>query len=162
MRRRFKLNLKKNNSFGLNITSMTDVFTILLVFLLQSYGTSVVQIEQKSDLRLPSSKSDKNPVYGVEITLNKKELLLGKQHLANINNQGFESSAIDSNDSHFIKPLFKALQEIDAKKDNNKPNEGKIVFQADRELPYATLRKVMYTASMAGFPNVKLIIMVGN
>ena len=68
-------------------------------------------------------------------------------------------NAIDPNDNQFIKPLFDELMKV------NKSNEtlaktGKILLQADQNLPYATLRKIMYTASMAGFPNLKLITTV--
>ncbi len=43
-RNRFRPEIKKNQSFALNITSMTDMFTIMLVFLLQSFASGEVQI----------------------------------------------------------------------------------------------------------------------
>ncbi|MGE0633168.1 MAG: ExbD/TolR family protein, partial [Pseudobdellovibrionaceae bacterium] len=42
-----------------------------------------------------------------------------------------------------------------------KQSYGQILVQADQELPYETLRKVMYTASMAGFPQLKMATIVG-
>ena len=64
-----------------------------------------------------------------------------------------EASAVDPKDLNFIRPLFDELQKLNAK-------SGVVLLQADQELPYSTLRKVMYTASMAGFPNVKLVTSV--
>ena len=47
-----------------------------------------------------------------------------------------------------------------------KPNpgilQGKILVKADQALPYGLLRKVMYTASMAGFPKMKMATVVGH
>ena len=40
--------------------------------------------------------------------------------------------------------------------------EGRVLLQADAGLPYETLKKVMYTASMAGYPQLKMVTTVGN
>lgn len=141
---------------------MTDMFTILLVFLLQSFASADVQIDPVEGLRLPTSNTEKNPVHGVRITITKNELTLEKEKLAQIKNNEVEGTAIDSNDSNFIKPLFAALQKINKEAVAGKEKPGKILFQADQEIPYSTIRKVMYTASMAGFPNLKLVTVAGN
>lgn len=160
-RTRYKPDIKRNQSFTLNITSMTDMFTILLVFLLQTFATADVQIDAVEGLRLPSSNTEKNPVMGVKISLTRDKLALDTQLLAELKNNEFEKNTIDQNDSNFIKPLFAALQKINSNQ-QAKEKPGKILFQADQDLPYSTLRKVMYTASMAGFPNLKLITIAGN
>lgn len=160
-RTRYKPEIKKVQTFALNITSMTDMFTILLVFLLQTFASSEVQIDPVAGLRLPSSNTEKNPVIGVKITMTHDELTLEKDLVAQIRNNEFQSGVIDSRDSNFIKPLFEALQKIN-KNPSLKDKPGKILFQADQDIPYATLRKVMYTASMAGFPNLKLVTVAGN
>lgn len=162
-RTRFKVDVKKNKSFALNITSMTDMFTILLVFLLQNFAATEVQIDPVEKLRLPNSVSDKNPVHGIKISINQSELKIDQKLIATVANNDFDKATIDPADSNFIKPLFAELQkindELQAKKDMKL---GRILLQADQELPYSTLRKVMYTASMAGFPNLKLVTTVGN
>jgi biopolymer transport protein ExbD len=161
-RKRFSVDIKKKQSFGLNITSMTDMFTILLVFLLQTYSTNEVQVDSVEGLRLPTSEIDRNLVDGVKISLSPTELLFDRTKIANVLNNKIEASMIDPNDSNFIKPLFDELQKF------NKANEksvkiGKVLFQADQNLPYSVVRKVMYTASMAGFPNLKMVALaVGN
>lgn len=160
-RKRFKPEIK-TQSFSLNITSMTDMFTILLVFLLQSFASADVQIDPVEGLRLPTSNTEKNPVHGVRIIITKNELTIEKEKLALIKNNEVEGAAIDSNDSNFIKPLFVALQKINKEAEAGKEKPGKILFQADQEIPYSTIRKVMYTASMAGFPNLKLVTVAGN
>lgn len=160
-RKRYEIDIKKNQTFGLNITSMTDMFTILLVFLLQTYSTNEVQIDLAEGVRLPSSISDKNPVDGIKISLSMKELKFDKIKLANVQNNLIEQTAIDPNDSNFVKPLFEQLQKYN-KENEKSAKAGKILFQADQELPYSTLRKVLYTASMAGFPHLKMVTVVGN
>ena len=162
-RRRFEPNVKKNSTFALNITSMTDMFTILLVFLLQTYSTSDVQIIPENNLRLPASASQSNPVEAIKLSLSTEALKIDQTKLADLKNSDFLPQDLESTDSNFIKPLFDQLDKL-AKNSADKDyvKEGRILLQADKELPYATLRKVMYTASMAGFPQLKLVTLVGD
>lgn len=166
-RRRYEANLKTNSTFGLNITSMTDMFTILLVFLLQTYSTSQVQIDPVAGVNLPKSTTDANPVESLKLSLSATELKLGDRSLASLKNADFAGADVDPNDTNFILPLFRELERISkentAKADKKAPEieEGKILLQADQDLSYAVLRKVMYTASMAGFPKLKLATVVG-
>ncbi len=162
-RRRYELP-KKSSTFFLNITSMTDMFTILLVFLLQSYSTSDVEIIPESGMRLPSSASQTNPVNAVKISLSKDALKIDQTKIADVKDADFMPQDLESSDSNFIKPLFDKLDHL-AKNSTEKEQwvkDGKILLQADKDLPYATLRKVMYTASMAGFPQLKLVTLVGD
>lgn len=161
-RKRFEPNIKKNSTFALNITSMTDMFTIMLVFLLQSYSTSDVQIIPDQDIRLPQSTTMSNATQAIKISISGKALKIDQTTLAEVKNSDFLPQDLEDKDSNFIKPLFNELDKL-AKAENPKDHvkEGRILLQADRNLPYATLRKVMYTASMAGFPQLKLVTLVG-
>lgn len=161
-RRRYEPNLNKNSTFTLNITSMTDMFTIMLVFLLQTYSTAEVQINPEQNLRLPSSASMLNPTEAVKLSLSQDALKIEDLKVADVKNSEFLPQDLEDKDTNFIKPLFDELDKI-AKSSPDKAHvkDGKILLQADKDLPYATLRKVMYTASMAGFPQLKLITMVG-
>ena len=160
-RKRFEVPIKKNQSFTLNITSMTDMFTILLVFLLQTFASGEINLEPVTGVRLPQSTTEKNPVDGVRLSISQKELKFDQKVVALVNGDKIESAAIDTRDTNFIKPLFDELQKFN--KDNEKlAKTGKVLLQADENLPYETLRKVMYTASMAGFPKLKLVTTVGN
>ncbi len=160
-RSRFKVQIKKNQTFGLNITSMTDMFTILLVFLLQTFASGEIAIDPVTGVRLPTSTTEKNPVDGVKISISATELKLDQLKVADVQGNSIAPAAMDPNDSNFIKPLFDELQKFN-KTHEKLAKTGKVLFQADQALPYATLRKVMYTASMAGFPNLKLVTTAGN
>ncbi len=164
-RRRFSMDMKQNSTFALNITSMTDMFTLILVFLLQNFSTSSVEINPVNGLKLPVSNSFKNPVDILQISVSLDEIRVKDKVVARVQNRQIASADVDPQDSNFIQPLFKELQERakdpKSQKSDGQDN-GQLLLQADQNLPYQTLRKVMYTASMAGFPHVKLITVVGN
>lgn len=165
-RQRYKPEIKKNTTFALNITSMTDMFTIMLVFLLQTFSTSDVEITPVNGLRLPASNSTSNPVEGIKISISKELIQIGDKTLAHVKNQQVDNNDIDPKDKNFIPKLFQALEEISKVNDRAALKaaikEGRILLQADESLPYQTIKKIMYTSSMAGFPQLKLVTVVGN
>lgn len=162
-RKRYEFNIKKNSTFGLNITSMTDMFTILLVFLLQNYSaTDVLTPEQ--GVNLPTSSTDANPVESLKLSVSPTELKIEGRTIASLKDADFAGADIDPKDTNFILPLFRELDKVakeNAGKNTAHIEQGKILLQADQSLNYAVLRKVMYTASMAGFPKLKLATIVG-
>ena len=161
--RRSRFALKNNNhSFTLNITSMTDMFTILLVFLLQTYSTNDFQVDPEKGISLPISSVQTNPTKGLKVSLTKTELIVDGRHIASLDDKGdFAKTDLESSDDNFIKPLFSELEKISKESQETFVKEGKVLFQADSSLNYAQLRKVMYTASMAGFPKLKMATVVG-
>lgn len=154
---------EQNQTFLLNITSMTDMFTILLVFLLQTYSTADFQVDPEKGVSLPLSNAQLNPTKALKVTLSKTDLIFEGRKIASLDPQGdFAKADLESSDSNFIKPLFAELEK--ASKESQEPSvkEGKLIFMADSSLNYQMIRKVMYTASMAGFPKLKMATVVGD
>jgi biopolymer transport protein ExbD len=158
------MNKRTASTFKVQITSMVDMFVIILVFLLKSYSTSPVEITQNEDIRLPASSSYEDPVDVVKMAVTKKGIFVEDQKIVDLENGDVLAEARDPKDPQFIMALFKALDEQAQKtKDIAKQNEtvefdGKILMQADRDLPYSLLQKVMYTSMLAGYADMKLAV----
>lgn len=161
-RKRFDPKIKRNSTFLLNITSMTDMFTLLLVFLLQNFASSGVPLEPAKGVSLPASNSALNPVEGLKVTVSKDELRIDDRVIASLNSKQFQAKDLDPKDASFVPNLFNELNKLAENKDKDYLKEGRVLLQADASLPYETLRKVLYTASMAGFPQLKMVAMLGN
>lgn len=165
-RRRYSIRTKQNSSFGLNITSMTDMFTIMLVFLLQTYATSEIQITPEAGLRLPLSNSEANPVNALQITLSKQALKIGERSILQLQQGQIEAKDTDAKDRNFIPQLFRELKSLNGTEGSmviskQAIEEGRLLLLADSNLSYEVIRKVLYTASMAGFPKLKMATIVG-
>ena len=139
---------------------MVDMFTILLVFLLMNYSHAEVQLEPIQGLKLPSSDSMQNPSRAPKISLTKNELRVGEKVVATLSESKFAGTDLDAKDPEFVPTFFRELEALSEGDDGVK--DGQMLLQADARLPYETLRKVFYTASMAGFPKLKLVTIIGN
>ena len=153
------------STFKIQITSMVDMFVILLVFLLKSYSTSPTQIAPDKNLTLPVSTSTKDPVDALKLVVSKGGIFVEDKKILELNQGAVDTKDVDASDTNFIRALY---SELDAQAQKSKSIakvndtvefDGKVIMQADRELPYELLRKVMYTSMLAGYSDVKIAVM---
>lgn len=71
-----KSNRRGSGDAGLNITSMMDMMTIILVFLLKSYGTDDISVAPSDDLQIPVSTSVKPTKLAVNVVLSRKDIVV--------------------------------------------------------------------------------------
>lgn len=147
----------------LTITSLMDIMTIILVFLLKSYSANPVQLKGGDDLKLPFSTAEQEPGESAAITVTLNNIIVTDDAVAKLEN-GEVSEADLGSGGFMIDPLYEALQkEVDKQKKIEKFNKtakfsGMVTVIADRNVPFSLLSKVMYTAGQAAFSKFKFAV----
>ncbi len=152
----------------LTLTSMMDMFTIILVFLMKSYSTDVeVNVDASMAQRLPVSisqaKLEQNAEAIVQIT--PTAILVKNKHIVTLHNFKVPKNDLDPTNSFLIVPLYDELnnlRETALKLEqagaivNGKPYkfQGILVIKGDKNMPSSLLMKVMYTAGQAEFAKI--------
>jgi len=159
---------------ALNITSMMDLMTIILVFLLKSYSTQDISIAGDSDLQLPSSTSTKDPELAVNLVVSGRQIVVDGVPVLQLTkvpdeeNPGKELVAVpeDEKKGQLIPTLFDRLTEkaesakaiAEASGSSEHEFKGRILLQCDKKLPFSVIREVMYTAGQAQFGEFKFVV----
>lgn len=161
---RFSNRRKKNSVFELDITSLLDILTILLVFLLQSYNSSGVIINVPEGIELPRSSSDTQNNFGVNIQVSKTNIWVDDKEVLNAETAG-QGPVFDEGGRRIV-PLFEELVRV---KETIKQSEklspeakkfsGIANLVVDKTLKYSYLKRVMYTAAAAGFKEFKFVVL---
>lgn len=158
---------KKDTGFTLQLTAMVDMFTIMIVFLLKSYDTSTLDVKNVDGLQIPTSITASSPEEALLLLVSKKGIFINDKKVAEIVEGKVGNQFISKTDEDYIEPLFKEL-DVEAEKikkisERNKTVKfkGTIFMQADKELNYSVLRKVLYTATMAGYGDLRLAALDG-
>jgi biopolymer transport protein ExbD len=165
---------RKGASEELAITSMMDMMTIILVFLLKSYSTNDVSVAASADLQLPSSTAAKAPELSVNLIVSKSQILVDGVPVLNLTkvpdeeNPGQELLSVpeDEKKGQMITRLYDRLLEKaeqakalgEASGSDEHEFKGRILLQCDKELPFAVIREVMYTAGQAQFGEFKFVV----
>ena len=69
---------------GLTITSMMDMMTIILVFLLKSYSTEDISVKPSDDLEVPLSSAMKPPRLAVNLIVTRSQVLVDSVPVLNL------------------------------------------------------------------------------
>lgn len=146
-----------------NINSLLDVLSVILVFLMKSYSANTVQIKPSADLQVPISWSTQAVQESTAVTVTLKDILVDDIPVMALDN-GQVAEADKSSGGLNIDPLFQKLQEaVDHQKRIAQVNakaefKGMVTIIADRNVPYSLLSEVMYTAGQAQFNQFKFAV----
>jgi biopolymer transport protein ExbD len=143
----------------LNITSMIDMFTLMVVFLLKNFSAQGQLVTPAQDLRLPTSSIEKMATEALSVKISKNSITV--ENTTVIDPAGYR--VLSSQKDFLIEPLFKVLSKYarEAKKSSEifkTEFSGKISIQGDEEIPYNVLTRIMYTCGQAGYPVMNLIV----
>ncbi len=165
----------KSKAFALQLTSLMDVLIIIVIFLLKSYGLSIMQVPQEDKMQLPVSKSTELFGEGIVLMIAKDQILVDSEPVVQFQGDWQENKFELPPDSMAdelggrILPVYDILKR---KKDEfetlasraENPTEAmkqwscELLVQADKEVPYDIIRRVMFTAGVAGFKQFRLTV----
>ncbi len=151
-------------SGGLMLASMLDILMSVLFFLLMNYSSSVTDFNMGKNIVLPNSSAIMPPMPALQLVVTKNAIILDDKEIATIVNGNIDPKVIYK-DGVSIIPLMQALKVQKDKSlyiQNNSDNHsftGAIVLQADKDLQFSILKKVIYTAGVSDFVMLKLAVL---
>lgn len=150
-------------TFELQLTAMADILSILLIFLIFSYSTSAVQLSPADKLELPASFSVSEPIEALKVVVADHGIYVDDKKIVELAEGKLSTKDVETGDPNFIKEFFGELdKQAQKSRDIASVNEslkfeGKVTMQIDKNLNYALIKKVLYTATLAGYNDVKLV-----
>lgn len=141
----------------LNLTSMMDMFTIILVFLLKTYSVEGNLIQPSESLTLPTSSIDNPAEVALDIVVSLNWIMVNEQSVMPI------KDVSNSHQIEILAPLQRILLRYaqEAKEMEEKygiPFSGKVTIQGDKRLPFRTMSKIMATCGQSEYPNMRLLV----
>jgi hypothetical protein len=147
------------------ITSLMDAFTIILCFLLKTYGSDPVNITQSNDLRLPGSVAKAPLRAATTIAITRNAILVDDRRVVDLRDGAVDpSNKRDGATGYFINPLFDALteaaqnQKLIASRNQAIRFEGLALVLGHKTTTFRTLTEVLYTAGQAEFNQFKFAV----
>jgi biopolymer transport protein ExbD len=138
----------------MNLTSLMDVFTILVFFLLVNSG-SVELVEAPKDVKLPESLEESKPRETVVISVSPENVSVQGHVVANV-------ADILENKEASLDPLGARLAEL---KENIIGTATMVVAEtqevtilADKDVPFIVVRRVMSACTGEGYEDVSLAV----
>jgi biopolymer transport protein ExbD len=150
-----------NEEMALQITSMADIFTIILVFLLKTTASGINTVAPNG-ANLPVMAHGKEIVADtLKMEINRDMITIDDKVVLNL--QQFELPVTEVQEGGMSQSVYKAFAE------KRKPGAGQetnanstLLVLADENVPYATLKSALASAANTGFVDLQLVVVEDN
>jgi biopolymer transport protein ExbD len=158
---------RKGRRYGepqeISMTSLMDVMTIILVFLLKQIDAEGQLVTAAENLVLPASTSKKVPTeVSMGVVVDQNWVLVDGQQIA-------LTKSVSDQDSLLVEALDVVLQEKratekEAMLQRGEADEGggKVIIQLDKNTHFGIMYKVMATCGLSGFSNISFAVNMKN
>ncbi len=165
---------KRSVTAILSLTAMVDMFTVLVIFLLQAYSSNPTILINPEAVSLPQAQETKDLKPAAVVTIAKGNVYVEKIQVATM--EEVEASTdwvlprlqqelfqqLQNKKTDYENKLRTRIQNIIGTQPNSSedPNEWrKVTLQADKDINYLSVKKVMYTVSAAGAGEINFAVM---
>lgn len=147
---------------GLQITSMADIFTIILVFLLKSFAGGGLNVAPSKGLKLPSGATEAQSPPALTIEVSETAVQVDNKFVVGLgrfrfNPQDLMASGIPTELNEVLEKQRKR-QDLIAKSNSDVTVDAKVLIVADQRVPYITMKRVLSTAALHGFNEPRLVV----
>lgn len=139
------------------LTSLVDVMTILLIYLLQSFSTEGDIVTVHKNLVLPESSAQKKPELMVTIMVNNQFILAEGTPVAGVGDILTSDDLVIPELNSWLETRREATEKLSQYSSKVK-FKGNVLIQGDRRIQFRLLKKIMYTCGQQGYNNFSLAV----
>jgi biopolymer transport protein ExbD len=141
------------DSAGMMLTSLMDIFIVLVLYLLVNQGTGI-ELDPPENVVLPTSGVDTAPRQSVVIVLSDRDVRVQGQAVVSM-------ADVVASDELEITPIRLAIERIKAQAEQRQDQAGmhtEVTIVADQSVPFKVLKKVMLSSSNAGYAKISFAV----
>jgi biopolymer transport protein ExbD len=139
---------------SMNLTSLMDVFTILVFFLIMNSGPTEV-LDPPKNVELPESVVETKPNETVVINVSSDEVLVQGVPVARV----ADIMAMGGGD---IEPIMARLAELQDRviglRTQSVAESPAVTILADKSIPFSVLKQIMSTCTAQGYTRISLAV----
>lgn len=134
----------------LNLVSLMDIFTILVFFLMVNSSSDVQVLNRDGKIDLPISSAERLPDETLVITVSQEAIIIaGRTIISRVDFISFDGDVEPKVADELQYQLSRSVQTADSRP---------VTVMADKNLPYAFLKKLMSTCIETGYTTVALAV----
>lgn len=148
--------LSGKKQMSLQVTSLLDMFTIILVFLMVSFQADDKDFVLNPSLTLPASSAKSPFKTAVNVSITPDAVQVEGKTVYELAEGGMLQEADWY--ARQIPAISEAVTRAWERSSRDAGEENVVVIQADKHLPYRTIHLVMRSAAYSGFFRYRLVI----
>jgi biopolymer transport protein ExbD len=145
---------RKATNAELNVVPMVDMMTMLVIFLLQQFSSTGEVLYMQKDIKLPTAQHGQTIEIAPVVAVSAQQVVVTGVKVADI-------SELDTDSGYLNIPALEERLRDEKKRwdfihqaDPNKKWDGIINIQADQNVPFRIVKRVMFSCGVAGYFNI--------
>ena len=145
---------RRETNVDLNVVPMVDMMTMLVIFLLQQFSSTGEVLYMQKDIKLPDARHGQIIEIAPVVAISANEIVVTGVKVADVADLERDSGYLN------IPALEEKLREekkrweVIHQQDPDRKWDGLVNVQADKAVPFRIVKRVMYSAGVAGFFSV--------
>jgi biopolymer transport protein ExbD len=152
-RRMTRLSRFRPKISGINLTSLMDVFTILVFFLIMNSGPT--EILDAGDLVLPESVVDTKPSETVVINIGTEDVLVQGEPVVRV------ADILAAGEGDIV-PIMARLAELQSRvigvRTQAVAESSAVTILADKSIPFSVVKQIMSSCTAQGYTRISLAV----
>ena len=146
---------KKSVDHEIPLVPFIDFLVTLVVFLLTSFSASGELLAQQPNLKMPDAKNKVDLEIQPVIAINPDVITLDGRRMADTRTLAQEAR---------VERMEQLIQDLETLKRNwsilhpTDPFAGTVILQADRNIDFRVVKKVMFSCAQAGYANISFAV----
>jgi biopolymer transport protein ExbD len=153
-KKRMSRSRRRGGSTGMMLTSLMDIFTVLVLYLIVNQGSGVT-LDTPKTVKIPESVVETAPRRSIVMAVSNTEVLVQGVPIITV-------AEVMENKQDYIEPVRQEMlriKELAAEQgDKGMSESGEVTILADHAIPFKILKKLMSTSSSAGFDKISLAV----
>ena len=153
-KKRMSRSKRRGGSTGMMLTSLMDIFTVLVLYLIVNQGTGVT-LDTPKTVKIPDSIAETAPRRSVVMAVSETEVLIQGVAIVTV-------AEVLGNNQDYVEPVRQEMLRIRKlaaeQGDKGISESSEVTILADRGISFKILKKLMSTCSSAGFDKISLAV----
>ena len=141
----------KKKKKTVNLTPLIDVMTTLIIFILIQSSDSTVEINEPIELAQNEYAESVEELDSILVGMN--EIKIGEDFKLSLNKGNFEDKDLLESETKIVSALYEKITKMREDKVKLKKDLS-INLAFDKSVPSDSVKKVIFTATMAGVDNI--------
>lgn len=150
---------KKSGYADLLITPLVDMFVIIVLFLIANFSATGEVLMMTKDIELPEAINVKEVEMVPVVMVSNEQVLVNSQFVGRVEDITKDEMLNIPQLEEKLRDMKKQYEDLRQLADNGEGFKGDVNIQANKDVPFKVVKKIMYSCAMAGYANINFAVL---
>jgi biopolymer transport protein ExbD len=150
---------KKSTFADLNVTPLVDMFVILVLFLIANFSATGEILSMSKNIQLPDAAHTEEITLAPVVQVSREEVIVSGALIGRVEDLTREDYLNIPALEEKLREMKKQFEDLHNAANDQGAFKGDVNIQADKQVEFRIIKKVMFSCASAGYGNISFATM---